>query len=144
MKITLAQQQSELLVLAESFFQASLVLDLIDDDGFSDEDRSDSDEDDIMDVLELTAFEWMKIAIMMSDGWHGPYNVFLKPQDFFFDILAGPRPLFLQNVLVCSILMVNVPQVLSTSPQNFLLPMGLSTITVGGFVRHFKSFGLSI
>ena len=63
MKIRLAQQQSELLVLAESLFQASLVLDLIDDEGFS-------DEDDIMDVLELTA-KWMKIAMMMSDGWHG-------------------------------------------------------------------------
>ena len=83
MKITLAQQQSELLVLAESLFQASLVLDLIDDEGFRDEDRFDSDEDNIMDVLELTALEWMKIAIMMSDGWHGPYNVFLKPQNFF-------------------------------------------------------------
>ena len=34
MKKTLAQQQSELLVRAESLFQASLVLDLIDDEGF--------------------------------------------------------------------------------------------------------------
>ena len=56
--------------------------------------RSDSDEDDIMDVLELTAFEWMKIAIMMSDGWHGPYNVFLKPQDFFLISLQAPDHYF--------------------------------------------------
>ena len=47
MKIMLAQQQSELLVLAESLFQASLVLNLIDDEGFS-------DEDDIMGVLKLS------------------------------------------------------------------------------------------
>ena len=78
----------------ESLFQASLVLDLIDDEGFSDENRSDSYEDDIMDVLELTAFKWMKIAIMMSDGWHGPYNVFPKPQDFLLISLQAPDHYF--------------------------------------------------
>ena len=83
MKIMLAQQQSKLLVLVESLFQASLVLDLIDDEGFS-------DEDDIMDVLKLTAFKWMKIAIMMSDGWHGPYNVFPKSQDLILISLQAP------------------------------------------------------
>ena len=86
----LAQQQSELLVLAESLFQASLVLDLIDNEEFLDEDGCDSDEDDIMDVLELTAFEWMKIAIMMSNGWCGPYNIFSKSQDFFLISLQAP------------------------------------------------------
>ena len=94
MKIMLAQQQSELLVLAESLFQASLVLDLIDDEGFLDEDGCDSDEDDIMDVLELTAFEWMKIAIMMSDGWRGPYNIFPKTRDFFLISLQAPDRYF--------------------------------------------------
>ena len=49
-----------------------------------------------MDVLELTAFEWMKIAIMMSNGWHGPYNVFLKPQDLFLISLQAPNHYFCQ------------------------------------------------
>ena len=67
MKIMLAQQHSKLLVLVESLFQASLVLDLIDEEGFSDDDGCDLDDNDIMDVLKLTAFKWTKIAIMMSD-----------------------------------------------------------------------------
>jgi len=98
MKITLAQRQSELLVLAESLFQASLVLDLIDDEGFSDEDGCDSDEDDIMDVLELTAFEWTKIAIMDVRWTAWTIQYISQVPRFLFDILAGPRPLFPQNV----------------------------------------------
>ena len=86
-KITLAQWQSKPLVLVESPFQASLVLDLINEERFS-------DEDDIMDVLELTAFKWTKIAIMMSNGRCGPYNISPKSQDFFLISLQAPDHYF--------------------------------------------------
>jgi hypothetical protein len=96
MKITLAQQQSKLLALAESLFQASLVLDLIDDEGFSDEDGCDLDEDEIMDVLELTAFEWTKIAMIHDVRWTAwtIQYIFLKSQDFFLIFLQAPDRYF--------------------------------------------------
>ena len=42
-----------------------------------------SEENDISDILKLTVFKWTKIAILMLDGTHGPYNQFPNSKDFF-------------------------------------------------------------
>ena len=76
-KLMLAEQQSELLGLSEALFEASLALSFGDNEWISDDDDNSS-KDDISNVLELTAFEWTRIAILMSDGTHGPYNQFPK------------------------------------------------------------------
>ena len=54
----------------------------------SDEHNS-SEENDISDILELTVFEWTKIAILMSDGTRGPYNQSPKSKDFFLTLLQA-------------------------------------------------------
>ena len=82
---------TELLGLSEALFEASLALSFGDNGWISDGDDNSS-EDDISDVLELTAFEWMRIAILMLDGTRGPYNhnQFPKSRDFFSTSLQAP------------------------------------------------------
>jgi hypothetical protein len=92
-KIMLAERQSELLGLSEALFEASLALSFGDNEWISDDDDNSS-EDDISDVLELTAFEWTRIAILMSDGTRGPYNQFPKSRDFFSTSLQAPDRYF--------------------------------------------------
>jgi hypothetical protein len=92
-KVMLTERQSELFGLSEALFEASLALSFGDNELISDDDENSS-EDDISNILELTAFEWTRIAILMSDGTRGPYNQFPKSRDFFLTSLQAPDRYF--------------------------------------------------
>jgi hypothetical protein len=95
-KMTIAEQQSVLLGYSAYLFQASVALDILEDDpisfdGQSDDDNNDDqDYDDIGEIFELTALEWTRLALAMTDGTRGPYNQFLKSKDFFSTSLQAP------------------------------------------------------
>jgi hypothetical protein len=48
--------------------------------------------DDVSEILEISALNWMEIAErMVGDGSRGPYNQIIKSADFFSVCLQAPN-----------------------------------------------------
>ena len=102
-KKTKAQHQAEYLKYASNLFEYAIALDnddLNDDNISADDEDSDSksgNDNNLGEILELSAFQWMQIALAMSgDGSRGPYNQFPKSADFFAISLQAPERYFRQ------------------------------------------------
>jgi hypothetical protein len=101
-KKTKAQHQAEYLKYASDLFEYAVALDDDDNDHNipADDDDSDSltgNDNDLSEILELSALQWMQIALAMSgDGSRGPYNQFPKSADFFAISLQAPERYFRQ------------------------------------------------
>ncbi|KAJ7746036.1 hypothetical protein B0H16DRAFT_1462622 [Mycena metata] len=94
---TKAQTQSDLLYTAEALLTAAIVLedDLETEEIalFEDQEAFDADlvADDISEILELYALDWIAIAAAMSgDGSRGAYDQIIKSKDFFSVCLQAP------------------------------------------------------
>jgi hypothetical protein len=84
-KKTRAQHQAEYLKYANDLFEYAVALDDDDDDDIplDDEDFGSDSDNDLSEVLELSALHWTQIALALSgDGSRGPYNQFQKSSDF--------------------------------------------------------------
>ena len=91
-KKTKTQYQAEYLRHANTLFQYAVALDDDDDDEFDSDLASDND---LSEVLELTALQWTQIVLALSgDGKRGPYNQFPKSTDFFAVSLQAPERYF--------------------------------------------------
>ena len=92
-KKTKAQHQAEYLKYANHLLQYAVALDHDDDDILPDDDDFGSDSDnDLSEVLELSALQWLKIVLILTgDGSRGPYNKFPKSIDFFSVSLQAPE-----------------------------------------------------
>ena len=100
-KKTKVQHQAEYLKYASDLFEYAVALDNDpndDDDDIpaDDEDSSSHNDNDLGEILELSALQWMQIALAMSDGSRGPYNQFPKSADFFAISLQAPERYFRQ------------------------------------------------
>jgi hypothetical protein len=93
-RTTKAQTQSDLLYVAENIMTASVLLedDPHDTDLFGmEEEEDDFWNDDVSDVLDLAALNWMAIAQSMSgDGSRGTYDQIPKSADFCTVCLQAP------------------------------------------------------
>jgi hypothetical protein len=94
-RTTQVQAQSDAIYAAEVLLSASIALeDDPDLDQFEDEDALEGDllaDDDISEILELSALNWMAIAQGMSgDGSRGSYDQIPKSLDFFSVCLQAP------------------------------------------------------
>ena len=95
-KKTKAQHQAEYLKYANHLLHYAVALDNDDDDILPDDDDFGSDSDnDLSEVLELTALQWLQIVLILEgDGSRGPYNKFPKSIDFFTVSLQAPERYF--------------------------------------------------
>jgi hypothetical protein len=89
-RTTKTQIQSDILHLAETLLAASTLLEDDADPGevFGvDEEDAEFFGDDISDVLDLAALNWVELAQYMSgDGLRGTYDQIAKSKDFFWDL----------------------------------------------------------
>ncbi|KAF8219197.1 hypothetical protein L208DRAFT_1342330 [Tricholoma matsutake] len=98
-KKTKVQHQAEYLKYANNIFEYAVALNDDDDDDIpldGEDFGSTSDSDnDLSEVLELSAFQWTQIALALSgDGSRGPYNQFPKSSNFFAVSLQAPEQYF--------------------------------------------------
>ncbi|KIL55493.1 hypothetical protein M378DRAFT_28554 [Amanita muscaria Koide BX008] len=92
---TKAQHQAEYLKYAKDLFEYAIALDSDDDDIPLDDEDSAFSNNDLSEILELSALQWTQIALSMSgDGSRGPYNQFPKSADFFAISLQAPERYF--------------------------------------------------
>jgi hypothetical protein len=93
-KKTKAQHQAEYLKYANDLFEYAIALDddNNDDIPLDDEDFGSDSDNDLSEVLELSALQWTQIVLAMSgDGSRGSYNQFPKSSDFFAVSLQAPE-----------------------------------------------------
>jgi hypothetical protein len=94
-RITKAQHQAEYLGYSQSLFEYAITLEEDEDDNILLDDEDFEADDQISEIIELSALQWTQLALSMSgDGSRGPYNQFPKSTDFFSTSLQAPDRYF--------------------------------------------------
>ncbi|KAF7362660.1 DDE Tnp4 domain-containing protein [Mycena venus] len=119
-RTTKTQIQSDILHLAETLLAASTLLEDDPDDpdlfGMNEED-TECFSDDISDVLDLAALNWVELAqYMAGDGSRGTYDQIAKSKDFFGICLRAPDREFRHMFRVGRDLFDYLVQVLAPNP----------------------------
>jgi hypothetical protein len=93
-RTTQAELQADILSLAEQLLTASLLLEADDWDAYllgAEEDEEFKADNDVSELLDLTALNWLEIAQAISgDGSCGTYDRIPKFTDFFSVCLQAP------------------------------------------------------
>ena len=94
-RIRKVQHQAEYLGYAQSLFEYAIALEEDEDDNILLDDEDFKADDQISEIIELSALQWTQLALSMSgDGSRGPYNQFPKSTNFFSTSLQAPDQYF--------------------------------------------------